>query len=67
MDFETAYRTDVFNGSLSVKLTATYLIDDNQNSTGREEDFRNYVGETASPRWKGLEVGKLVFLKLLTI
>ena len=53
MDFESAYRTDVFNGSLSLKLTATYLIDDNQNSTGREEDFRNYVGETASPRWKG--------------
>ncbi|WP_404391148.1 TonB-dependent receptor domain-containing protein [Pseudoalteromonas phenolica] len=53
MDFESAYRTDVFNGSLSLKLTATYLIEDNQNSTGREEDFRNYVGETASPRWKG--------------
>lgn len=53
VDVESAYRTELFSGDLALKLTATYLIDDNSNSTGRAEDFRNDVGETASPRWKG--------------
>lgn len=53
IDVESAYRTELFSGDLALKLTATYLIDDNSNSTGRTEDFRNDVGETASPRWKG--------------
>lgn len=52
VDFETAYSTDIYSGSLALKLTATYLIDDNQNSTGRAEDFRSEVGEIKSPRWK---------------
>ncbi|WP_440055277.1 TonB-dependent receptor domain-containing protein [Pseudoalteromonas sp. T1lg65] len=52
MDIESAYRFDALKGEIALKLTATYLIDDNQNSTGRAEDFRNYVGETDSPRWK---------------
>lgn len=53
VDVESAYRTELFSGDLALKLTATYLIDDNSNSTGRAEDFRTDVGETASPRWKG--------------
>lgn len=54
MDFESAYKFDALNGEFALKLTATYLIEDNQNSTGREEDFRNYMGETDdAPRWKG--------------
>jgi len=53
IDVESAYRTELFSGDLALKLTATYLIEDNNNSTGRAEDFRSDVGETASPRWKG--------------
>ncbi|MDW7547399.1 TonB-dependent receptor [Pseudoalteromonas sp. McH1-7] len=54
MDFESAYKFDALNGEFALKLTATYLIEDNQNSTGRAEDFRNYMGETDdAPRWKG--------------
>ncbi|TGE76897.1 TonB-dependent receptor [Pseudoalteromonas sp. KS88] len=53
IDVESAYRTELFSGDLALKLTATYLIEDNNNSTGRAEDFRTDVGETASPRWKG--------------
>ncbi|MEJ6475682.1 TonB-dependent receptor domain-containing protein [Pseudoalteromonas piscicida] len=54
MDFESAYKFDALNGEFALKLTATYLIEDNQNSTGRSEDFRNYMGETDdAPRWKG--------------
>ncbi|NNG42134.1 TonB-dependent receptor [Pseudoalteromonas sp. NEC-BIFX-2020_002] len=53
VDVESAYRTELFSGDLALKLTATYLIDDNSNSTGRAEDFRSDVGEIASPRWKG--------------
>ncbi|TMP54047.1 TonB-dependent receptor [Pseudoalteromonas sp. S1612] len=53
VDVESAYRTELFSGDLALKLTATYLIEDNNNSTGRAEDFRTDVGEIASPRWKG--------------
>lgn len=53
IDVESAYRTELFSGDLALKLTATYLIEDNNNSTGRAEDFRSDVGETAAPRWKG--------------
>ncbi|MDN3378274.1 MULTISPECIES: TonB-dependent receptor [unclassified Pseudoalteromonas] len=53
IDVESAYRTELFSGDLALKLTATYLIEDNNNSTGRAEDFRSDVGETASPRLKG--------------
>ena len=53
IDIESAYRTELFSGDLALKLTATYLIDDNNNSTGRADDLRSDVGEIASPRWKG--------------
>ncbi len=53
LDIETAYRTELGNGDLAIKLTATYLEEDSENPTGRTADFRSNVGEMADPRWKG--------------
>ncbi len=53
LDIETAYRTNIGNGDLVLKLTATYTEEDSENATGRIEDFRSDVGEEDSPRWKG--------------
>ncbi|TMP40269.1 TonB-dependent receptor [Pseudoalteromonas citrea] len=51
-DFESAYRTDIFNGSLAVKFTATYLTEATENSTGRSDGLRVKLGEMESPRIK---------------
>ena len=52
-DFESAYRTDIFNGSLSVKLNATYLTESSENSTGLSNGVRIKLAELESPRIKG--------------
>ncbi|NKC19717.1 TonB-dependent receptor [Pseudoalteromonas sp. S4498] len=53
-DFESAYRFDAMNGEMALKLAATYIAKDTQNSTGLANDLRSFTGLTDdSPRWKG--------------
>ncbi|MBQ4851628.1 TonB-dependent receptor domain-containing protein [Pseudoalteromonas sp. MMG012] len=51
-DFESAYRTDILNGFLSLKFTATYLTEATENTTGRSDGLRVKLGEMKSPRVK---------------
>lgn len=42
------------SGEVALKLAATYIQKDTQNSTGRADDLRSFTGLTDdSPRWKG--------------
>ncbi|WP_372767297.1 TonB-dependent receptor plug domain-containing protein [Pseudoalteromonas sp.] len=52
-DIELNYGFESGFGDFDFRLITTYLEEREQNTTGKEEDSRQYQGEVHRPRWKG--------------